>query len=85
MAYVYLLVSEKDEKSYVGSTNNLEKRFSEHRLGLCKATKYRRPLRLVYQEEFSDLISARTREKFLKTRSGRRELKSIFQKLNIGA
>ena len=81
-ASVYLLISYKDRKTYLGSTDNLERRLIEHSAGKCKATKWRRPLRLIYREEFDSLLNARKREIFLKTRKGRQELKIIFQ--NIG-
>lgn len=81
-AFIYLLLSEKDKKTYLGSTNNLEKRQKEHNAGRCRATKWRRPLRLIYKEEFDNLLDARKREHFLKTKRGRKELSIIFQ--NIG-
>jgi putative endonuclease len=79
--FVYILLSNKDYRSYVGSTDDLEKRLIEHNQGKCKSTKYRRPLKLIYQEEFNSLAEARLREKFLKTRKGREELKEIFEKI----
>jgi len=81
-SYVYLLLSLKDKRSYLGSTSNLPKRLKEHERGECKSTRNRRPFKLIYQEEFDTLIEARRRERYLKTRSGRRELKKIFDKLN---
>jgi len=82
---VYLLLSEKDEKTYLGSTDNLERRLDEHNNGKSIATKNRRPLKLIYTEEFETLSGARYREHFLKSRRGRKELKNIFEKIiNIG-
>lgn len=80
---VYLLLSKKDLKTYVGSTDNIERRFQEHISGKVKSTKNRRPLELIYQEKFSSLSEARLREKYLKTKKGRKELKIIFEKLNL--
>ena len=79
--FVYILLSNKDKKSYVGSTFDLAKRFQEHSLGLVISTKNRRPLRIIYTEEYNTLSEARKRESYLKTRQGRRELKQIFLKL----
>jgi putative endonuclease len=81
--YVYLLLSLKDKRTYLGSTNNLSRRIYEHNSGKSKSTKNRKPLKLIYYEEFKTLSDARRREKYLKTRNGRRELKLIFEKLNI--
>ena len=80
---VYLLLSRKDLKTYVGSTDNIERRFEEHTSGKVKSTKNRRPLELVYQEKFASLSEARLRERYFKTKKGRRELKIIFEKLNL--
>ncbi|MCX6765918.1 MAG: GIY-YIG nuclease family protein [Candidatus Moranbacteria bacterium] len=81
---VYLLLSQKDKKSYLGSTDNLEKRLNDHSFGKCKSTKNRRPLKLIYKEELKTLREARIREKYLKSRKGRKELKNIFKNLDIG-
>ncbi|MEW6194660.1 MAG: GIY-YIG nuclease family protein [Bacteroidota bacterium] len=39
MYTVYILLSEKDHKRYIGFTDNLERRLSEHNSGLVKSTK----------------------------------------------
>jgi putative endonuclease len=83
MNNVYILLSEKDHKSYVGSTDNLARRLTEHEKGRCSSTKYRRPLKLIYTESFDELGEARKREDFLKTKQGRRELKKIFDRLDL--
>jgi putative endonuclease len=81
--YVYLLLSEKDLKTYLGSTDNLERRLHEHNRGKSLTTKNRRPLKLIYTEKFNSLLEARYREKYLKSRGGRKELKIIFEKLDL--
>jgi putative endonuclease len=85
MICIYLLLSLKDKRTYLGSTDNFDRRFKQHQEGRCKSTKNRRPLRLIYSEEFKELVEARQREKYLKSRKGRRELKEIFSKINIGS
>lgn len=80
--FVYLLLSLKDKRTYLGSTSDINRRLKEHENGKCKSTKDRRPLKLIYQEEYDTLAKARVRERYLKTRNGRRELKKIFDKLN---
>ena len=81
MNSVYVLISEKDKRSYIGSTTCLSRRIGEHNSGKCRATKHRMPLRLVYDEEFDTVSDARRREKYLKTSPGRRELKKIFDNI----
>jgi putative endonuclease len=69
MYYVYVLKSFKDSESYIGSTNDLKKRLSEHNKGLVPSTKPRRPFKLVYYEAYASENDARYREKALKLKS----------------
>ena len=66
MFYLYVLKSKKDDKLYIGSTNDLRKRFREHNQKLNKSTKYRTPLVLVYYEAYRAEKDARMRESRLK-------------------
>lgn len=66
MFYVYVLQSEVDSKLYIGFTSNLKKRLKEHNDGLSKATKFRKPFRLVYCEVYTSLRDGRIRERKLK-------------------
>ena len=68
MFYVYVLKSKKDENLYIGSTNDLKRRFSEHNRGLCRSTKSRTPFELIYYESYLIEDDARKREKNLKLR-----------------
>lgn len=77
---VYLLISEKDHRTYLGSTDNIERRLHEHNNGKTPSTRNRRPFKLIYEEKFDTLLEARRRESYLKTRQGRKELKVIFKK-----
>jgi putative endonuclease len=66
MYYVYLLKSAKDNRYYVGYTEDLKQRFIEHQKGKVRATKDRRPLELFYYEAYSDRKTAQERERKLK-------------------
>lgn len=79
---VYLLISLKDSRTYLGSTDNLKRRLFQHENGKCISTKDRRPFKLIYTEEYDTLTEARKRERYLKTRHGRRELHKIMENLN---
>jgi putative endonuclease len=81
MIAVYILFSEKDKRTYVGSTNDIDRRITEHLNGLVLSTKHRLPVRLIYFEEFSDLSTARKKEKYYKSCAGRKKLKLIMDKL----
>lgn len=73
--YTYVLLSRKDDKLYVGWTDDLEHRVKMHNAGAVEATKYRIPLVLIYYEACIDKNKAIKREKYFKTGFGRRFLK----------
>lgn len=52
MYYVYILKSLKDLKLYIGRTNDLKRRFNEHKNGKVISTTNRRPLELIFHEAF---------------------------------
>lgn len=79
--YVYILFSFKDHRLYVGYTENLKERVKKHILGDVRATKDRRPLKLIHYEVFSDKRDAKAREVFLKSGFGRSQLKEALQNL----
>jgi len=66
MYYVYVLQSEKDKNFYVGKTNNLHRRLTEHNGGKSHYTKCLAPLKLIYYEAYNSEIDARERENKLK-------------------
>ncbi len=82
--YVYVLLSEKDKKCYVGYTENLKLRFEEHQKGRVFSTKDRRPFQLIYSEACLDRKDAMRREKYLKTSYGNRFLKSRLKSYFTG-
>ena len=75
MYYVYILFSEVDKQLYTGFTDNLRSRYKAHAEGYVKATKHRRPLKLIYYEGYIEQLDAKRREKYLKGGNGRGELK----------
>jgi putative endonuclease len=77
MFYVYAIQSLKDGRIYVGMTADINKRIQQHNSGLTFSTKPFKPWRLIYTEVLSNRISARTKEKYLKSGVGKEFLKSI--------
>ena len=77
MYWVYVLKAETFERSYVGHTNDLVRRLAEHNAGTTPSTKRYLPWKVIYTEECASLSAAVLREKYLKSRSGRRFLKSV--------
>ena len=76
--YVYILHC-ADDSYYVGVTNNLERRYSEHSFGTHKDsyTYTRRPLQLVHYETFDGPIAAIAREKQIKKWSRKKKIALI--------
>lgn len=76
IAYTYI-VKCSDNSLYTGWTLNLDERITKHNSGKgAKYTKNRRPVILVYSEEFDDKSSAMKREYQIKqlTRKQKMEL-----------
>ncbi len=81
MFYLYVLKSKKDEELYIGSTNDLKRRFSEHQNGKSFSTQFRIPFELVYYEAYKNEKDAREREQALKLRgNARRFLKERIKR-----
>ena len=83
--YVYILQC-SDKSYYTGITNDLERRFAEHESGDDKKayTYKRRPLKIVYFEEFNEVNSAIEFEKRIKGWSRKKKeclINDNFEKL----
>ncbi|MDP3769354.1 MAG: GIY-YIG nuclease family protein [bacterium] len=81
MYYAYVLQSEKDCKTYVGYTNNLDERLQRHNSGQVTATKHRQPLKLLFFEQFETAQEAKMRELYWKSGGGRRKLRKLFNEM----
>jgi len=75
MYYVYVLQSIKDGKLYIGKTSDIKRRFEKHNTGQVKATRGRKPFRLVFYEVFNSKTDAGRDELFFKSGYGREVLK----------
>ncbi|MCX6764674.1 MAG: GIY-YIG nuclease family protein [Candidatus Nealsonbacteria bacterium] len=78
MYYIYILQSLKDMRTYVGYTNNLKRRLKLHNSGQVIATKHRKPLKLLFSEEFITAQEAKKREQYWKNGGGRKKLRQLF-------
>jgi putative endonuclease len=79
MFYVYVLKSYKDGSFYIGYTEDLKKRVKEHQEGRSKATKFRKPYKLIYYEAFLNIKDAKRRELYLKSGWGWRSLRKMLK------
>ena len=78
MFTVYILYSEKYDSFYIGYTNDIETRLSQHNQGLTKSTKSKIPWKIVYTEQFELKLDATRRELFLKAQRN----KSFYKKIS---
>ena len=76
--YVYILKSLKDNRYYIGSTNNLKRRLDEHNRGQTKSTKNRAPFKIMYQEECDSISIAKRKEKIIKSYKGGNAFKRLI-------
>jgi len=77
MFYVYAISSLSRNYIYVGMTNHLARRTSQHNLGKEKTTKPYRPFILIFFERHTDRNNARIREKYWKSGTGKEQLRII--------
>jgi len=78
MYYVYVLKSLKDGKYYIGQTEDIENRLSQHNKDRVRSTKNRTPFTLVRVEQFATRGEAKVRENYLKKLKGGNEFRKII-------
>ncbi len=78
MITVYALYDKNLGEIYVGMTNNLERRLSEHRRGQSFYTKKFKEFELIFSQEFENYTKGRKREKYLKHGSGKEFLRTLI-------
>ena len=79
MYYVYAIQSLSRKYIYVGLTDNLIRRISQHNSGKEKTTRSYAPFQLIKIEEYPTRLEARNREKYLKSGVGKEYLKSLIK------
>ncbi len=80
MFSVYVLASEVADRTYVGQTENVAERVRKHNKGLVRSTKAYRPWQLIHAEQYQTRAEAMQRERWLKSRAGRRFLAELLQR-----
>lgn len=71
MYSVYILQSEKNGSYYVGYSHDVFSRLAMHNAGKVSATRYKRPYRIVYTEQYENETDARKREYSIKAKKSR--------------
>jgi len=77
--YVYVLRSLKDDCFYIGFTNNLKRRFSQHNSGQVQSTKSRKPFKIMYYEAHTSKKDAKRREQYFKSTKGKSTLRQMLR------
>ncbi len=75
MYHVYILKSLKSGIHYVGMAKDVSQRLKEHNGGKSKFTKGHMPRKLIYSEGPFETKTARQKEKYYKTTSGKEFLR----------
>ena len=78
MYTIYILKSIARKWVYVGMSSEFKTRLQRHQNGGVQSTKAYRPFIVLYTETQPDARSARLREKYLKSRSGKRWIYKNF-------
>jgi putative endonuclease len=83
MFYVYVIKSNSKGSTYIGQTEDINKRIEQHNQGvLGRYTKNKGPWELVYSEEYKTRSEAMQREKYLKTGVGREFIKKKLEEIS---
>jgi putative endonuclease len=78
--YIYVLLSQKDNKFYIGYSEDLVTRIKDHQHGRVHSTKNRLPVKLIHYEAYIEKSDAKAREVFLKSGFGREQLRLSLKK-----
>ena len=77
MFFVYAIKSESKNYTYIGLTDNVDRRVTQHNSGYERTTKPYAPFQVILVESFETRAVARKREKYLKSGVGREFLKNL--------
>ena len=78
MCTTYILQSLSNGKFYIGSTRNLQQRFSQHQRNQTKSLKNKGPFKVVYQKDFDTYTEARKMEIEIKNYKGGKKFKKLI-------
>jgi len=78
MYTLYILYSESFDRFYVGYTNDLDRRISEHNRKKGKFTDAGIPWKLVYSELYTNKKDAMQRERLIKSRKSKSFIKELI-------
>jgi len=80
MFTVYILYSEKLNRYYVGYTNDMARRISEHNRPKGKYTDLGIPWKLVHSESYDTKNEAMSRERYIKSKKSKQFISDLVLK-----
>lgn len=80
MFYCYILQSQKHNRHYIGSCEDVDLRVRRHNEGRVPITRSGRPWDLVHSESFETRAEAVRRERQIKNYKGGNAFKKLFRK-----
>ena len=78
MFKVYIIQSLVNNRYYIGHTEDVDKRITKHNAGEVKSTKYGKPWKIIYLEEYSSRSDAYQRELEIKSYKGGIKFKKLL-------
>ncbi len=78
MFSVYILYSKKLNKYYIGYSEDIEKRLTQHNTGFSKFTSKASDWELKFKEEFDTRIEATNRERIIKLKKSRKYIEWLI-------
>ncbi|MEK7581999.1 MAG: GIY-YIG nuclease family protein [Patescibacteria group bacterium] len=78
MVYTVYIIQNKQDRKYIGQTNNIELRIKKHNNNEVISTKNRGPWKIIFRKEFTTRKESMKYEKFLKNQKGGIGLKKIM-------
>jgi len=77
---MYILYSEKIDRYYTGTTDDLPWRLERHNAGWGRYTKRGIPWKIVHAEDFKKKSDALKREREIKARKSKKYIESVIKK-----
>ena len=77
--HIYAHLSLKDNKFYIGFTNDIKRRIKEHDQGKNISTSCRLPLELIYFEAHRNKKDAMRRERYFKSTKGKITIRQMLR------
>ena len=79
IGYVYILKSLRNNRFYIGSTNNIERRLIEYNSGKSIYTSFSRPFELIFSQKFNSLTTAKKIEYKIKQFKSKKVIINIIE------